>query len=399
MHAAKAAENSLVICYPLVVVSKMDIPFNKLSLVGEERKYLARAITEGHLSGDNAFTRRCHKWFETKMGCPSALLTTSCTHALDMSAMLACINPGDEVIMPSYAFTSTANAFVLRGAKIVFIDIRPDTMNIDERLIEGALTRKTKAVVALHYAGVPCEMDVICSLSSRRGFRVIEDAAQALLSRYKGRFAGTIGHFGAFSFHETKNITCGEGGALLVNDADCYPRAEILREKGTDRSRFFRGEIDKYSWVDIGSSFLPGELNAAFLYAQLMKAEKINARRTAIWNLYRGLLEPLAAEGLVELPCIPPDCEHNGHIFYIKARDGRERTAIIRHLADKGIMAVPHYVPLHSSAAGRRFGRLCGRDRFTTSESERLLRLPLYYSLSARDVRRIAGEIFKFYWK
>ena len=358
---------------------------------------LRQVLKNRRLSGDNEFTRKCHHWFEETLGCKKALLTTSCTHALDMMALLAGIKPGDEVIMASYAFTSTANAFALRGAKIVFVDIRPDTMNIDEKLIEAAITAKTRAIVALHYAGVPCEMDAILKLAKRHRLFVFEDAAQALLSKYRGRFAGTLGQLGTFSFHETKNVTCGEGGVLVLNDASLYGQAEILREKGTNRARFFRGEIDKYSWVDIGSSYLPSELNAAYLYAQLPLAGKINAQRIGIWNFYRKALAPLEQKGLVDLPCVPEGCEHNGHLFYVKARDLRERTALIKHLAEKGVMAVFHYVPLHSSKAGKKFGVFCGSDVSTTRESERLLRLPLYYGLSAKEARRVTDAVLEFY--
>lgn len=373
------------------------IPFNHPCVTGKELPLLRQVLKNRRLSGDNAFTKKCHEWFETRLSCKKALLTTSCTHALDMAAMLAGIKLGDEVIMASYAFTSTANAFALRGAKIVFVDIRPDTMNIDETLIEKAITKKTRVIVALHYAGVPCAMEPILKLARRHKLIVVEDAAQALLSKYKDRFAGTMGQFGTFSFHETKNVTCGEGGALLINDTAFTERAEILREKGTNRAKFFRGEIDKYSWVDIGSSYLPSELNAAYLYAQLPQAEAINAQRLKIWNFYRDALLPLAQSGLVELPYVPEDCEHNGHLFYLKTRDLAERTALIRHLAGKGIMTVFHYVPLHSSKAGRAFARFCGKDKFTTRESERLLRLPLFYGLSVKKARRVTEEIFRFY--
>ncbi|GIM45639.1 dTDP-4-amino-4,6-dideoxygalactose transaminase [Collibacillus ludicampi] len=372
------------------------IPFNIPAVTGKEEQYLRQAIQHRKLSGDGPFTKKCHEWFEEHTGCSKALLTTSCTHALEMSALLADIREGDEVIMPSYTFVSTANAFVLRGARIVFVDIRPDTMNIDESLIEAAITDKTRAIVPVHYAGVACEMDTILSLAETYGLWVIEDAAQGVMSTYKGRTLGAIGHLGCYSFHETKNYTCGEGGALLINDERLIERAEIIREKGTNRSKFFRGQVDKYTWVDLGSSYLPSELNAAYLYAQLEEAAEIHRRRMHKWNMYYERLQPLAEQGVLDLPVIPDGCEHNAHMFYIKVKDLDERTRLIAFLKEHGVMSVFHYVPLHSSQAGQRFGRFHGEDRFTTRESERLLRLPLFDTLSEEQIAYITDVIYKF---
>lgn len=372
------------------------ISFNKPPVVGDELKYIEEALSERKLSGDGRFTRQCNEFLESLTGTKKALLTTSCTHATEMAAILADIRPGDEVIMPSYTFVSTANAFVLRGAVPVFVDIRPDTMNIDETLIEDAVTEKTKAIVPVHYAGVSCEMDTIMDIAERHGLMVIEDAAQGIMSSYHGKPLGTIGDYGCFSFHETKNISMGEGGALLIRDAANVGQAEIVREKGTNRSRFFRGEVDKYSWVDQGSSYLPSELNAAFLWGQLQSADRIYDDRMRSWDAYYERLKPLEDKGLLELPVIPDGCVHNAHMFYVKTRDLKERTALLRHLKENGIGAVFHYVPLHSSEAGKRFGRFHGEDRFTTRESERIVRLPLYYGLGEEDIIIICNIIKEF---
>lgn len=373
------------------------ISFNVPPFVGKEKEYVMQAIDSHKISGDGAFTKKCSEWLEKQTDSPRVLLTTSCTHATEMAAILADIQPGDEVLMPSYTFVSTADAFVLRGAKVVFVDIRPDTMNIDETLIEDAITDKTKAIVPVHYAGVACEMDTIMDIAIRHNLCVIEDAAQGVMSTYKGRALGTIGDYGCFSFHETKNYSMGEGGALLIKNEDMIEEAEIIREKGTNRSKFFRGQIDKYTWVNAGSSYLPSELNAAYLYAELEVAEEINQNRRASWSRYYQLLKPLAEQGRIELPYIPEECEHNGHMFYIKCKDLKERSALIAYLKERDIMAVFHYIPLHSAPAGRKFGRFSGEDRFTTKESERLLRLPLYYGLNESDQDKVIEEINRFY--
>ena len=376
----------------------MSIPFNRPPYTGKEKEYINEVIINNDkLCGDGPFTKKCNKWFEEKFHTQKALLTTSCTHALEMSAILANIHPGDEVIAPSFTFVSSVNAFVLRGAKVVFIDIRPDTLNIDEKLIESAITTKTKAIIPVHYAGVSCEMDKIMEIAKKYNLYVIEDAAQGVMSTYKGKALGTIGDFGAYSFHETKNYTMGEGGALLIQNKAFIDRAEIIREKGTNRSKFFRGQVDKYSWVDLGSSYLPSELNAAYLYAQLEVAEMINEDRLKTWMQYYNELNGLEQKGYIELPFIPKHCEHNAHMFYIKCRDLKERTKLIAHLKDYGISAVFHYVPLHSSEGGLKYGKFHGKDRFTTVESERLLRLPMYYGLAAEDVMNICKEVIKFY--
>lgn len=374
------------------------IDFNVPPFVGKEQEYIKEAIVNNKkLCGDGPFTKKCNAWFEERFDTPKALLTTSCTHALEMAAILSDIKPGDEVIAPSFTFVSTVNAFVLRGAKIVFVDIRPDTMNIDENLIEAAITDKTKAIVPVHYAGVSCEMDKIIEIAKKYNLYVIEDAAQGVMSKYKGQALGTIGDFGAYSFHETKNYTMGEGGAILIQNKDHIERAEIIREKGTNRSKFFRGQVDKYSWVDLGSSYLPSELNAAYLYAQLEEAEMINNDRLKTWNLYYKGLKELEGRGLIELPVIPSNCEHNAHMFYIKCKNLEERTQLIKHLKDNEILSVFHYIPLHSAEAGIRYGRFHGKDEFTTRESERLLRLPLYYGLEEEKTRYIVGKIINFY--
>ncbi len=373
------------------------IPFNIPVLTGKEEESIHQAIKIGKFSGDGDFTKLCSKWLESELDCKKAFLTTSCTHALEMSALLLDIKQGDEVILPSFTFTSTASAFSIRGAKLIFIDIRPDTMNIDENLIESAITDKTKAIVVVHYAGVSCEMDKIMAISAKYGIPVVEDAAQALLSEYKGRKLGTIGQFGTISFHETKNIQCGEGGALLVNDSQYVKRAEIIREKGTNRSQFFRGEINKYGWVDIGSSYLPSELNAAFLYPQLIESKNITAKRLKLWATYKRELQSLADEGTIELGKIPEGCIHNAHMFYIKTKNEPQRSDIITYLKKLEIYSVFHYLPLHSSEEGLRCGMMHGEDKFTTKESERLLRFPFFYALEEKDVVRITSCIKDFF--
>lgn len=373
------------------------ISFNVPPYTGKEEQYVTEAIRSHKICGDGSFTKRCAEWLEKKTQAARVLLTTSCTHATEMAALLADIQPGDEVIMPSFTFVSTADAFVLRGAKVVFVDIRPDTMNIDERLIEAAVTSKTRAIVPVHYAGVSCEMDTIMEIAGRYGLAVIEDAAQGLMSSYKGKALGTIGDYGCFSFHETKNYSMGEGGALLIRDAENIERAEIVREKGTNRSKFFRGQIDKYTWVDAGSSYLPSDINAAYLYAQLEQADQINNARMECWNTYFELLTPLAQKGCIELPFVPSDCVHNAHMFYIKAADLEERTRLIAWLKENGICAVFHYIPLHSSTAGVKYGSFHGNDTYTTKESERLLRLPMFYGLKKEQVEYTAEKIAGFY--
>ena len=374
------------------------IDFNVPPYLGTEMKYVEEAVARNHkICGDGPFTHRCNEWLEKKTGTAKALLTTSCTHATELAALLSDIKEGDEVIMPSYTFVSTADAFVLRGAVPVFVDIRPDTMNIDETKIEAAVTEKTKAIVPVHYAGVACEMDTIMDIAARHGLAVIEDAAQGILSTYKGRQLGTIGTFGCFSFHETKNYSMGEGGAIVVKDASKVELAEIIREKGTNRSKFFRGQVDKYTWVEAGSSYLPSELKAAYLWAQLEKAQEIYNRRMHIWNLYKEGLGSLEAAGKVSLPYIPKECSHNAHMFYIKAKDLKERTSLISFMKARGISTVFHYVPLHTAPAGKKYGEFVGEDRFTTKESERLVRLPLFYGMKDVDVERVIYEICCFY--
>ena len=377
----------------------MRVIFNVPPYIGEEDKYIKEAIEARKICGDGAFTRKCNEKLEKITGTKKALMTTSGTSALEMAALLSDIQPGDEVIMPSYTFVSTANAFVLRGAKIVFVDIRPDTMNIDEKLIEAAITDKTKAIVPVHYAGVACEMDTICDIAKRHNLIVVEDAAQGVMSFYKGRALGAIGDFGCYSFHETKNYSMGEGGAVLVNREDCVERAEIIREKGTNRSRFIRGQVDKYTWVDIGSSYLQSELNCAYLYAQIENPDIINENRLASWNLYYDLLKELKDNGVIELPVIPEGCEHNAHMFYIKTKNIEERTALTAFLRENGVTAVFHYIPLHSSPAGLKFGRFFGEDKYTTKESERLLRMPMYYGLRDNEVAYVCEKIKEFYQK
>ncbi len=373
------------------------INFNVPPYIGKEQDYLMKAIESHKICGDGEFTKKCNKWIEDTMGTRKALLTTSGSTALDMAAILAEVGPGDEVILPSYTFVSTANAFVLRGASLVFVDIRPDTQNIDENLIEDAITDKTKVIVPVHYAGVGCEMDTILDIAKRHGLTVIEDAAQGVYAFYKGRGLGSIGDYGCFSFHETKNYSMGEGGALLIRDEDKTDRAEIIREKGTDRSKFLRGAVDKYTWVDMGSSYLPSEMNAAYLLAELEEADMINDNRLASWNAYYELLSPLADEGRIVLPVIPEECSHNAHMFYIKTKDIDERTALTAFLKENGIGSAFHYVPLHSAPAGSRFGRFHGEDKYTTNTFERLLRLPMYYGLKPEEVEYIADKIKEFY--
>lgn len=373
------------------------IPFNMPPYVGTENNYIKKAIENHKICGDGEFTKKCSAWIEEKTGTKKGLLTTSCTHALEMAALLLDIKPGDEVIMPSFTFVSTADAFVLRGAKAVFVDIRPDTMNINEELIEDAITDRTKAIVPVHYAGVACEMDRIMEIAAKHGLAVVEDAAQGVMSSYKGKALGTIGDFGCYSFHETKNYSMGEGGALLIRDDARKEDAEIIREKGTNRSKFFRGQIDKYTWVNWGSSYLPSDMNAAYLWAQLEQAEEINENRLNSWTEYYTGLKDLADEGKIELPYIPGECVHNAHMFYIKAKDLEERTALIKYLKDNEINTAFHYIPLHSAPAGIKFGRFSGEDIYTTKESERLLRLPMYYQLTKEDRDKVIDKIREFY--
>ena len=373
------------------------ISFNVPPVVGNELKYIEQAIGNHKICGDGEFTKKCSAWMEEKTGTAKALLTTSCTHATEMAALLADIQPGDEVVMPSFTFVSTADAFVLRGAKVKFVDIRPDTMNIDETLIEDAITDKTKAIVPVHYAGVGGEMDTIMDIARKHHLLVIEDAAQGVMSSYKGKALGTIGDYGCYSFHETKNYSMGEGGALLIKDPDMIERAEIVREKGTNRSKFFRGQIDKYTWVDAGSSYLPSELNAAYLWAQLEQADMVNDNRLKSWNLYKELLTPIAEKEYITLPYIPEECTHNAHMFYIKTKNLEERSALISYLKENGVLAVFHYIPLHGAPAGQKYGEFIGEDKYTTRESERLVRLPMYYNLSEEDITYVAELISRFY--
>ena len=373
------------------------IPFNVPPCTGNEMQYIAEAIASHKICGDGKFTRQCNEWMEKRFRAHKVLLTTSGTTALDMASLLCELQPGDEVILPSFTFSSTATAFANYGARLVFVDIRPDTMNIDETKIEAAITDRTRVVVAVHYAGVACEMDTILDIARRHKLLVIEDAAQGVMASYKGRPLGTIGDFGCYSFHETKNYSMGEGGAVLINNPAYVERAEILREKGTNRTRFFRGQVDKYTWVDIGDSFLPSELNAAYLWAQLEMADTINNDRLTSWRNYREAFADLEAKGLVQLPVIPEGCVHNAHMFYLKCRDLKERTAFIRFLKERDILAVFHYVPLHSAPAGLRFGRFAGEDRYTTSESDRLVRLPLYYGLTKEDREKVIAAVRDFY--
>ena len=372
------------------------ISFNIPPYVGTEKDYISQAIAN-HKICDGEFTRKCNEWIERETKTSKVLLTTSCTHATEMAALLIGIQPGDEVIMPSYTFVSTADAFVLRGAKAVFVDIRPDTMNMDEKLIENAITDRTKAIVPVHYAGVSCEMDTIMDIAERYHLYVVEDAAQGVMSTYKGKALGAIGDYGCYSFHETKNYSMGEGGALLIRDKDNVELAEIIREKGTNRSKFFRGQIDKYTWVEAGSSYLPSDMNAAYLWAQLEVAEMINQNRLASWNRYYEGLKHLSEKGLIELPYIPEECQHNAHMFYIKVKDLEERTRLISYLKDNNILAVFHYIPLHTAPAGKKYGRFSGEDKYTTVESERLVRLPLYYGIKENEIDNIIDKVLHFF--
>jgi dTDP-4-amino-4,6-dideoxygalactose transaminase len=369
------------------------IPFNRPFTTGTELGYVAEAQRNHHFSGDGPFTKRCHQWIEQQTGCARALLTHSCTSALDLAALLLDLKSGDEIILPSYTFVSTANAFVLRGAVPVFVDIREDTLNLDERLIEAAITPRTRAIAPVHYAGVACEMDTILAIANRYDLKVVEDAAQGVMATYKGRALGAIGNLGSFSFHETKNIASGEGGSLLVNDPELVPRAEIMREKGTDRGKFFRGEVDKYTWQDVGSSFLPNEITAAFLWAQLEQAERITAGRLANWNRYHEMLAPLEQRGVLRRPIVPPDCQHNGHIYYVLLQPGADRPRVLDELKHHGISAMFHYVPLHSSPAGLRFGRAHSDLSLTASLSERLVRLPMWFGLSDAQQQRVCDTL------
>lgn len=365
--------------------------------IDKEMSCIREAIESHKICGDGQFTKKCNKWMEDKLHTSKAMLTTSGSTALDMAMLLCDIEPGDEIILPSYTFSSTANAAVLAGAKLVFVDVRPDTMNIDETKIEQAITDNTKVIMCVHYAGVACEMDTIMKIARRHGLMVIEDAAQAVMSKYKGRYLGTIGDFGCYSFHETKNYSMGEGGAILINNEEYFEKAEILREKGTNRSKFFRGQVDKYTWVDFGDSYLPSELNAAFLWPQLEMADEINERRLAIWNRYYEGLKPLADVGRIKLPVIPEGCEHNGHMFYIKCHNLQERTAFINFMKEKGIGCVFHYIPLHSAPAGLKFGRFDDVEEYTTKESEKLVRLPMHFELTDADVDYIIESVLGFY--
>ena len=373
------------------------IDFNIPPYVGTEQKYITEAIADRKLCGDGKFTRRCSDWMKEHFQVNHVFLTTSCTHALEMAALLTQVKEGDELIMPSYTFVSTADAFVQRGANIVFVDIRPDTMNLDEQLIEDAVTDKTRVIVPVHYAGVACEMDTILDIAHRHNLLVVEDAAQGFDAYYKGRSLGTIGDFGAFSFHETKNLTMGEGGALMFQDSRWQEDAEIIREKGTNRSKFFRGQIDKYTWVDYGSSYLPSDINAAYLWGQLEEAEKIQSDRIKSWNRYHEALKSLEDAGYVQRPYIPDYAVHNAHMYYLKVADLHTRTRLIRYLSEHGVMAVFHYIPLHSAPAGKKFGHFHGEDRYTTKESERLLRLPLYYGLTSSDQEQVITALYDFF--
>lgn len=373
------------------------IVFNQAPFTGKEFGYIQKAIDNKKICGDGEFTKKCSEWLEAKTGASKVLLTTSCTHALEMAALLCDIKEGDEVIMPSYTFVSTADAFVLRGAKIVFVDIRPDTMNIDETKIEDAITDKTKVIVPVHYAGVACEMDTIMDIAKRHNLMVVEDAAQGLMSTYKGKALGTIGDFGCISFHETKNYSMGEGGALYINDPKYIEDAEIIREKGTNRSKFFRGQVDKYTWVNAGSSYLPSDMNAAYLWAQLEIADEINNHRMELWNMYYEGLKLLEEKGFIERPIIPEGCEHNAHMFYIKTKNLEERSTLINYLKDREIDSVFHYIPLHTSEAGIKFGIMNGEDIYTTVESERIIRLPMNYDLTIDEVKVVVETINNFF--
>mgnify|MGYP001779716795 FL=1 len=373
------------------------IPFNIPPYVGTELDYVKQAVDNKKICGDGTFTKKCHQWLEVAFKCQKALLTTSGTTALEMAAILCDLKPGDEVILPSFTFSTTATAFVLVGAKLVFVDIRPDTMNIDETKIEAAITDKTKVIVPVHYAGVACEMDAIMEIARKHKLLVVEDSAQGVMGTYKGRALGTIGDMGCYSFHETKNYSMGEGGALMINDPKYNERAEIIREKGTNRARFFRGQVDKYTWVDYGSSYLPSDMNAAYLWGELEVAAKINNNRLSTWTAYYDAFSGLASDGLIDLPTIPDACKHNAHMFYVKLKDLNQRTDFISFLRSKGVQASFHYVPLHSSPAGERFGRFSGIDEFTTRESDRLVRLPMYYGMDKEDRERVIGAVLDFF--
>lgn len=373
------------------------IPFNVPPLVGTEFDYVKQAVENRKICGDGPFTKMCNEWFEKRFSAQKVLLTTSGTTALDMAMLLCDLKPGDEVILPSFTFSSTATSAVLAGAKLVFVDIRPDTMNIDETKIEAAITDRTKVIVPVHYAGVACEMDTIMDIARRHGLMVVEDAAQGVMSTYKGKALGTIGDFGCYSFHETKNYSMGEGGALVINNPAYNERAEILREKGTNRAKFFRGQVDKYTWVDFGDSYLPSELNAAYLWGQLEKADEINENRLNTWEFYRRNLRSLSLSGKVMMPVIPEGCVHNAHMFYLKLKNLQERTAFINHMKAQGVLTVFHYVPLHSAPAGQKFGRFHGEDTYTTAESERLVRLPLYYGMTEADRQTVVDSVCAFF--
>lgn len=373
------------------------IPFNIPPYVESIKKCLNEAIGSHKICGDGAFTKKCNQWMEERFGAKKVLLTTSGSTALDMAALLCGLKEGDEVILPSFTFSSTANSFVLAGAKLVFVDIRPDTMNIDETKIEAAITEKTKVIVPVHYAGVACEMDTIMDIAKRHNLMVVEDAAQGVMSTYKGKYLGTIGDFGCYSFHETKNYSMGEGGAIVINNPDYIEKAEILREKGTNRAKFFRGQVDKYTWVDFGDSYLPSELNAAYLWPQLEMADDINQDRLNTWNSYYEAFKPLADAGKVELPTIPHECVHNAHMFYLKCKNLEERSAFIKYMKKAEIACPFHYVPLHSAPAGLKFGRFDGEDKYTTTESERLVRLPMYYNISLDDLKIVIKKVKLFF--
>lgn len=373
------------------------INFNVPPFIGKEFEYMKEAVNNHKICGDGPFTKKCDAWMEKRFGTPKALLTTSGSSALDMAALLCNINPGDEVILPSFTFSSTANSFVLAGAKLVFVDIRPDTMNIDETKIEDAITGKTKVICPVHYAGIACEMDTIMSIAQKYNLMVVEDAAQGVMSTYKGKALGTIGDFGCYSFHETKNYSAGEGGAILINNSEYIEKAEILREKGTNRAQFYRGQVAKYNWVDFGDSYLQSDLNAAYLWAQLEMADEINENRLATWNSYYKAFKPLERMGVVELPKVPNGCEHNAHMFYLKMKNLETRQAYIKFMRENDIGCVFHYVPLHSAPAGLKFGRFVGEDRYTTSESDRLVRLPMYYNLAKDDLLTVIDKTIEFF--
>lgn len=375
------------------------INFNVPPFVGTELDYVKQAIDAHKICGDGKFTKMCNAWFEERFGAQKVLLTTSGTTALDMAALMCDLKPGDEVILPSFTFSSTATAFVLAGATLVFVDVRSDTMNIDEKKIEAAITDKTRVIVPVHYAGVACEMDTIMDIAKRHNLMVVEDAAQGVMSTYNGKPLGTIGDFGCYSFHETKNYSMGEGGALVINNSAYNERAEILREKGTNRSKFFRGQVDKYTWVDFGDSYLPSDMNAAYLWGQLEVADAINNNRLQTWNKYNEAFKPLAEEGKVELPFIPAECVHNAHMYYLKCKDLEQRTRFIAYMKENKVLTVFHYVPLHSAPAGRKFGRFDGEDIFTTSESDRLVRLPLYYNIDEKDRQTVIDLVLDFFKK